>query len=279
MRKSAIIFGGSRGIGRTVAEAFIACDFGVTIVARSVEQAQETTEKLSKDGLVQCFSADISEISLVKSALMAHLEKFNGLEVVINTAARQGPIGLLWENDPEDWGNTIRINLLGSFNICHAVIPVMLEQGHGTLILFSGGGAAYARSHFSAYGTSKTAVLRLVETVHEELKEQDKISAIKIYAIAPGAVKTRMTDEVLSRRDSAGEQAFQEALKANADGGTSPGKAAALCLFLAHRRPFCLSGRLIHVNEPYREYVEKFEGKELAASGMLRRQGYNIKEF
>ena len=139
--------------------------------------------------------------------------------------------------------------------------------------IFSGGGAAYARPNFSAYGASKTGVLRLVETSHEELRCACS-EGIKIYAIAPGAVRTRMTEEVLACQEAAGQRAYAEAAQTNAEGGTPPEKVAELCLYLAEQRPECLSGRLIHVNEPYKEYVIHFEGKNPGDAGMLRRQPY-----
>lgn len=86
---------------------------------------------------------------------------------------------------------------------------------------------------------------------------------MRVYAVAPGAVKAIMTEEELAQRVKAGEKAYKEAMKSAQEGDTSPEKAAELCLFLAMERPACLSGRLIHANEPYREYVARFEGKEM----------------
>jgi len=97
---------------------------------------------------------------------------------------------------------------------------------------------------------------------------------INIYAIAPGAVKTRMTEEVLACQEAAGERAYAEAVQTDAEGGTPPEKAAELCLYLAEQRAVCLSGCLIHVNDPYKEYVIHFEGKDPGDAGMLRRQPY-----
>ena len=161
----------------------------------------------------------------------------------------------------------------------------MLRENSGTIILFSGGGAAYARPHFSAYGASKTGVLRLVETVHEEVLEHQRIAAetrdavieagIRIYAVAPGAVSTKMTEEVLESKDQAGGKAYEEALHTKQEGGTSPEKAAALCLYLSTARPACLSGRLIHANEPYQNYVTMLQNDQGSSAqnekGFLRR--------
>jgi len=278
--KNALIFGGARGIGRIVAGAFVAKGFAVTIAARTGAQVAETVKRLSLQGDVLGCQGDVSIYSEVKETIDRHLSIFKCLDILINTAAVQGPIGLSWENDPMEWAQNISVNLVGSFNICRAVLPIMREKNRGILIFFSGGGAAYARPHFSAYGASKTGVLRLVETINEEIKEDgaqgvhSEPKGVRIYAVAPGAVKTRMTEEVLAYPNEAGEKALKEALKTQQDGGVSLEKVAELCLYLGTEQPLCLSGKLIHVNEPYREYVERYEGKEIGDSGLLRRVSY-----
>jgi len=304
--KSVLIFGGARGIGRVVAEAFVSDGFCVTIVARTREDVDVTAKELSVKGEALGYQADVSVYREVEGAVESHLSRFEGLDVVVNAAGIQSPIGPLWENEPDHWAKNVSINLVGSFNVCHACLPVMINSGGGSIILFSGGGAAYARPCFSAYGCSKTGVLRLVETINEELRESEETGiktnsgiqgfrdlgiegmkgieaggqegGVRVYAVAPGAVKTGMTEEVLANKDWAGEKAYQEAVRTKQDGGTSPDKAVELCLFLARERPLCLSGRLIHVNEPYRDYVNRFEGKEMGGMGLLRRRAFLSKE-
>jgi 3-oxoacyl-[acyl-carrier protein] reductase len=277
--ESVIIFGGSRGIGRVVAELFVCNGFQITVVARTHQQIEEAVNTLSEKGEVQGRVANLSSYREVNDAVDFHIRKYGSLAAIVNTVAMQGPIGPLWQNDPSAWNDTIVTNLIGSFHVCHAALQEMRKVCYGTIILFSGGGAANARPYFSAYGASKTGVLRLVETIQEEVKDNDLEGdgqGIRIYAVAPGAVRTQMTDEILANKEFAGEKAYKEALKTKEAGGTPPGKAAELCLFLVQKRPKCLAGRLIHVNEPYREYVKNFEGLEIGDSGLLRRQDYRV---
>jgi len=281
--KSVIIFGGSRGIGLTVADLFVRSGFHITIAARTQDQVDRTVKELSAKGEVQGYVADVSLFGGVKAAIDTHLKVFGCLDVVINAAAMQGPIGPLWQNNPLSWKDAILVNLVGGFHVCNAALSFMLQNGYGTIILFSGGGAAYARPYFSAYGASKAGVLRLIETIYEEVKEDEKVTSmgqraidnkhkgIRIYGVAPGAVTTRMTEEVIAQKEMAGEKAYQEALETILKGETSPERAAELCLYLSNERPECLSGRLIHVNEPYRDYVKHFEGRDIREVGLLRR--------
>ena len=117
----------------------------------------------------------------------------------------------------------------------------MIKQKSGKIINFSGGGATSARPHFSAYGASKTAVVRLTETIAEENKPFN----IQINAIAPGAVNTRMTGEVISAGKEAGEKGLAEAVKQLETGGTPLEKPANLAVFLASGESDGITGRLI----------------------------------
>lgn len=280
--ENALIFGGGRGIGLAVAETLVNNGFGVTVAARTPGEIEAAVELLSAGGFVQGCLADVAELGQVQDVVGAHIEKFGDIGTVINAAAIQGPIGYVWEADPHEWQKSVLVNLVGSFNVCRAVLPPMMKQNFGTLIFFSGGGAAYARPHFSAYGSSKTGLLRLVETINEELheaqtaslasgaKEAAKVPGVRVYAVAPGAVHTRMTEEVLSDAQSAGKRAFIEALKTQRQGGVPPFRVAELCLFLAGERPGSLSGKLVHVNEPYRDYAKSLESYA-SVRGLLRR--------
>ena len=117
----------------------------------------------------------------------------------------------------------------------------MIKRRTGKIINMSGGGAAYPRPRFSAYSASKAAVVRLTETLSEELKEFN----IQVNAIAPGAVNTRMLDEVLAAGQHAGEKDFADAVRQKQTGEGSPDLPATLAVFLASDSSDGISGRLI----------------------------------
>lgn len=279
-KKVVLIMGGSGGIGFHIAIAFLHSGAYIIISSRSDRKLQEaethlltsTVNQLSLEDppQIHTIAGDISNFDDVQCIVDEVIEKYGKIDVVINASGVQSPIGSLWENNPADWTNTVLTNLVGSFNLCRAAIPFMKEADRGVIILFSGGGAAYARPFFSAYGVGKTGVLRLVETINEELSGVPPF----IYAIAPGAVKTDMIEEVIQQKDKAGTKAYEEAINVMKGDGVSPEKAAELCLFLVKETPRCFSGKLIHVNEPYKDYVKMFEGKEMGEKGLLRRMPY-----
>src|SRR3989449_8579553 len=161
--------------------------------------------------------------------MAAALEEFGRVDVLVNAAGIYGPIGPLVENDLEEWVQAVQINLLGAVFCMHACLPHMLARGKGVVINFSGGGAVAPFPRFSAYSASKAAVVRLTETVAEEVKD----SGVRINAIAPGAVNTRLLDQILAAQDRAGKEFYAKALEQKANGGTPPELAAELAAFFA----------------------------------------------
>jgi NAD(P)-dependent dehydrogenase (short-subunit alcohol dehydrogenase family) len=152
-----------------------------------------------------------------------------------------GPLGPLVDNPVEEWLQTVQVNLFSVFLMLHAVLPIMIRQRSGKVINLSGGGAAYGRPYFTAYGVSKVAVVRLTESVAEEVREH----GIDVNAMAPGAVNTGMLQQVLEAGGRVGENARADALKQLETGGVPADTPAQLALFLASSASDGLTGRLI----------------------------------
>jgi 3-oxoacyl-[acyl-carrier protein] reductase len=117
----------------------------------------------------------------------------------------------------------------------------MIKQCSGKIINLSGGGAASPHPCFSAYATSKAAVVRFTETISEEVKEFN----VQANAIAPGGIATRLQDEVIAAGELAGAEALANAKKIKATGGTPLDKPASLAVFLASDESKGLTGKLI----------------------------------
>ena len=154
--------------------------------------------------------------------------------------------------------------------MCHLVIPYMLKQKSGIIINLSGGGSAYARPNFSAYACSKTAVLRLTETLSSELSGKN----IKVFALAPGIVWTDMAKEALVKgKEVLDDRSISELTKAKETGGTQINKLENLVNLFLSKDSKDLSGRLVHVNEL--DKIIKNNSRIKAESGLLRRVDYN----
>jgi len=191
----------------------------------------------------------MSEDGSVSAAVDRMRRDYGGVHVLVCAAAIQGPIGPFLEQPPKAWADVVHINLLGVMNACKAVLPHMIEQRSGKIIVLSGGGAANARPNFSAYAASKAAVVRLVETIAEEVRDHN----VQINCMAPGGTYTHMTDEILRAGDKAGWKETEDALEIRRTGGIAPEKQIQLALFLASEQSNHISGKLIHINDDWKK--------------------------
>jgi len=198
----AIVTGGTRGLGLEIVRAYESA--GARVIATGRAQADVTDPE----------------------ACAALVERAGPVTVLVNNAGVLGPAGPLDDNDWDAWVETVRVNLLGTAAMCRAVLPGMRERGYGKIINLSGGGATAPRPNFSAYAASKAAVVRLTETLAGE------VDGIDVNAIAPGALPTRMLDEVLASGLERVEPVGFE-------------RATALAVFLGSAASDGITGRLI----------------------------------
>ena len=145
--------------------------------------------------------------------------------------------------DPAAWSATVRANLDGTYFTLRAFAPLLrAAPRRAKVVCFSGGGATKARGNFSAYGAAKTAIVRLVETIAEEERGQP----LDINALAPGAINTRLTDEVLALGPAVvGEAEYTAAQRQKAGGGGSLEGALTCVEWLLSPESDGISGRLI----------------------------------
>ncbi len=190
---------------------------------------------------------------------------WSGVDALICCAGVQGAIGPAMTLDPAAWSHTVRMNLDGTFYTLAAFFPLLERSaGRAKVVCFSGGGAAAPRPNFSAYGVAKAGVVRLVETLAQEWKELP----IDINAIAPGALPTRLTDEVLALGpERAGRQEYEAAQKTLAAGAAGFEQAGALIDFLLHPDSDGISGRLLSAPwDPWpslREHRQELAGSDI----------------
>lgn len=250
--KKAIITGGSQGFGLAVAKIFLAEGASVAICARDIS----SLEAMKKEPGFFAFKADISKYNEVKSFVHSALECLGGLDMVVSNAGIHGPKGSFEENDINAWSDAIDINLKGSAFLCHEIIPHLKQQKYGKIIILSGGGATKAMPYFSAYAASKAGLVRFGETLAEELKAFN----IDVNMIAPGAMNTRLLDDVLSAgAEKVGEHYYQQILKQQASGGAPPEIGAALSVFLASNESDGITGKLISaVWDPWKD-LQKYK--------------------
>jgi 3-oxoacyl-[acyl-carrier protein] reductase len=244
--RTAIVTGASAGLGYAIARAFTTGGANVVICGRnaaSLEPARTSLSALATSGQqVRAEACDVASEQQVNLLIQNTMEQFGSVQILVNNAGVQGPIGPTEELALEDWRHTFEINFYGTLFTCREIIPHMRGQGYGKILNLSGGGAASPRPFFSAYATSKAAVVRLTENMAEELRG----TGIDVNAVAPGALNTRMLEQTLAAGpDLVGTGQYAQALKQKENGGSSMDRAAALCVYLASSASDGITGRLL----------------------------------
>ena len=239
----AVITGAGRGIGRAIALAYAREGAKLALAARNETELQETVSAASDLGAESiAVPTDVTSQDATERLARRVVEQFGRIDVLVNNAGSSGPIGPLEGNDVADWINTITVNLTGTFLVCRAVIPVMLEQSAGRIINLSGAGATNAWSNMSAYCSSKAAVVRLTEVLAQELEGK----GITVNALGPGSVHTSMWDRMTEQAADAGADFIHElGLRVTSGGGASIDECAELAVWLASGESGALTGRLI----------------------------------
>ena len=237
-----LITGSSSGIGRFLAGHLLTAGHAVWGVARSA-QAGFRDECARKNQRFSFSQGDVADWPQVARCRREVGEQWRHLDGVICCAGAQPPIGPAMTLDPQDWSTNIRLNLDGTFFTIRAFHDLLKQAPRrAKIICFSGGGAASPRPNFSAYAAAKAGVVRLVETLAQEWGA----APIDINAIAPGAINTKMTEEVLASGPAgAGEKEYAAALKQKETGGASLTKVAGLVDFLLSAEGDGISGRLL----------------------------------
>jgi NAD(P)-dependent dehydrogenase (short-subunit alcohol dehydrogenase family) len=242
--KYAVITGASRGLGRHLAHRYWEAGFSLGLVGRNRDAIRQAVSDFAPAASRVCdvFDADMGDQDSMRSLIADISTRRPQINVVVNNAAIQGPIGPLEQNDPQEWERAVRVNLLGPVAICRGLIPRLVSAPDASIINLSGGGATGPRGNFSAYASTKAALVRFSETLAEEVKGQ----GITVNCIAPGAMKTAMLGEVLEiGAGRAGEREFANAAKVFEDGGASVDRVADLALFLSSAAARGITGKLI----------------------------------
>lgn len=244
--KVAIVTGANQGLGYEIARKYIKAGASLMICARNESLLENSCKELktlaNPDQTVVAMRTDVSNPEHVAALVNETLKHFGRLDILVNNAGIYGPKGAIEDVDWKEWVQAIEINLYGSILMCRAVLPHFKTSGWGKIVQLSGGGATNPLPMISAYAVSKAAVIRFIETLAEEVREYH----IDVNAIAPGALNTRMLDEILEAGPEKVGHAFHErSLKQKNSGGAPLNKGAELAVFLGSSLSDGLTGKLI----------------------------------
>jgi NAD(P)-dependent dehydrogenase (short-subunit alcohol dehydrogenase family) len=198
----AVVTGGGRGIGRTIAEGLAAAGAKVAVAGRSAPHLQEAVEAIEKaGGRAIAFPADVTDEPAIQRLVAETERRLGPIDILVSNAAIEGPLGPMWQVSTDDWRRCLEVNVMGAFIVNHAVLSGMVARRKGRIINVGSGGGLFAVPYDTGYSATKAALTRLTEGIAIEAEP----FGVYTWVIHPGVVHTNMSDTVMgARRDRSG---------------------------------------------------------------------------
>ncbi|PYC77236.1 NAD(P)-dependent oxidoreductase [Streptomyces tateyamensis] len=187
----ALVTGAGRGIGREIALGLAAEGMAVGLVGRTLATLAETLKACVREGAKGvAVTADVARPGAVREAVRSIERDLGPIDLLVNNAGQVDRSEVpLWEVDPAQWWQVVEVNLRGPFNLMRAVLPGMVERRRGRILNLNSGFAVRPDGHYTAYATSKGALLQLSDNIADSLAAHHVV----VLDISPGAVATEMT--------------------------------------------------------------------------------------
>lgn len=197
--RTAIVTGGTKGIGLAIARALVAAGVNVAISARHENEIQQTADELNKFGRGRCvgFVCDVRDQAQVESFFANTLAALGGLDILINNAGI-GIFAPVESTSGDDFRAVIETNLCGVFYCCHEAIPLLKQRGGGYIVNISSLAGANPHANMAAYNASKFGLNGFSEALMQEVRHDN----IKVSYIMPGSVNTEFGGDEPSAQKS-----------------------------------------------------------------------------
>ncbi len=237
--KSAIITGGSRGIGRAITASFLQLGANVTIVFKSnLKDAESLSDELNEyKDQIQIVQGDISNEEDIKNIIEKSNNAYGDLDILVNNAGITSDT-LLVRMKQEDWSKVIDINLTGTFNMTKAVMRGMIKNKYGRIINISSVVGEIGNLGQSNYSAAKAGIIGFTKSIAREVATR----GITVNAIAPGFVETEMTDNLSDQQ----KEMILNAIPMNRY--ASPDDIANAVSFLASDNASYITGQTLNVD-------------------------------
>lgn len=249
--KNILVTGAGRGIGKRLALGFARLGSRIALAARSkaeIDLAHIEIEQAGGNALrIRADVRDPEQLALAVDR--ARVVFGSPIDVLICAAAISGPLNSFLQAPLKAWTEAIQINLLGVVHSCRAVLPSMIEKRAGKIIVLVCESDEVPKLNFSAYATSKTAVVRLVESIAAEVSEHN----VQINCFDPGPAYTSLTDEIIRAENRLESRVVTAAKETRRTGGMSPQVQLDIAAFLASEQSNHITGKLIHATDDWKK--------------------------
>jgi NAD(P)-dependent dehydrogenase (short-subunit alcohol dehydrogenase family) len=239
----AIVTGGGRGLGRSVALTFGKQGAKMVLAARTMEEIDHVAEELrslKKEAIA--IPTDVSNEDQVNHLVKMTLEAFGTIDILVNNAGARGPIGPIHQISLSEWEQTLKVNLTGAFLCTKAVLPVLMEKREGKIINVAT--TLTPRPNLTPYMVAKAGLIHLTKQLSRELKDYN----VQVNVIHPGVMDTRMQEEIRKAGVKAIGTDMFERLK---EEGIlhPPDEPAKLILFLASKAADGITGEYLSFDD------------------------------
>ncbi|MEU1821500.1 SDR family NAD(P)-dependent oxidoreductase [Streptomyces abikoensis] len=196
-----VITGATGGLGAAIATACAERGFPLALVARTRPALERLAAALpTRPGVpVTPVCADVSDMAAAADAMRRIHAELGRIDVLVDNAGVEGPIGLTWEIPVEQWWEAVRVNTLSTIATVHAVLPLMIGQGGGRVISISSAAGRHRWPTLSSYSVAKAAGITFIENIASEARPHDVLA----FSLHPGIVATGLTLSALDEIDSA----------------------------------------------------------------------------
>jgi 3-oxoacyl-[acyl-carrier protein] reductase len=236
--RTAIVTGGGRGIGRSVAEALARDGCRLALTDLNLADMEETASALEKHGQeVRVFEGDVSDAAQAAEVVRKTVEAFGRADILVNNAGITRD-SLFMRMKEADWDLVLAVNLKGTYNFCRAAAPVMVKQRYGRIVNISSVVGVMGNAGQANYSASKAGVIGLTKSLARELASRD----ITVNAVAPGFIDTAMTRDL---PEKAREALFREIPLGRLG---QPEDVAGAVRFLVSDEAAYITGHVLHVN-------------------------------
>ena len=184
--RNAIVTGGARGIGLSIASRLLKSGANVSIWDVDAAALAEATEELKSLGTLHTAVVDVTRTDSTEAGAASSLRAFGKLDILVNNAGIAGANAKTWETDPLEWRRVLDINLTGPFHCCRAVIPHLLRNGYGRIVNIASIAGKEGNPNASHYSASKAGVIALTKSLGKELATSNVIA----NCVTPAAIET-----------------------------------------------------------------------------------------
>ena len=196
--KVALVTGGSRGIGRAIATAYVQSGANVFICGRNVNDIEAALREIRPTGgMIDGLAGDVGTAEDVERIVDKAVQRFGAIDVLVNNASILGPREPIVNYPLTAWDEVIRINLTGFFLMTRAVLPIMLERRSGSIINVTSGVGRKGKARWGAYAVSKAGLECFTQVLADEVSQ----TGIRVNSVNPAGTRTRMRAEAYPTED------------------------------------------------------------------------------